>query len=81
MPKDIASMSPHITGDGKYVVLLEYNCENDAIKVCEAESGRLVSVIPVTMLSFQVAALGMPPTGNDAHCDKKKGLHRSLAPA
>ena len=56
-------MSPHITHDGKYVVALEYNCVSDAIKVCEATTGSLVSVIPVTMLSFRVATLGMPPKG------------------
>ena len=63
MPKDIATMSPKITQDGKYVVLTEYNCEDNAIKVCESQTGQLISTIAVTTISFKVSALGTPPTG------------------
>ena len=58
------TMAPKITYDGKYVVLTEYNSEYEAIKVCEAQSGRIVCTIPVSTLSLKVAALGMPPKGS-----------------
>ena len=61
MQKD--TMAPKITYDGKYVALTEYNSEYEAIKVCEAQSGRIVCTIPVSTLSLKVAALGMPPKG------------------
>ncbi len=68
MPRNISSMCPDITDDGRYLVLGEYRCEQNALKVCDAETGRLCNTIPVSMLSFKVAALGSPPKGNYTAC-------------
>ena len=62
-PRDIESMAPQITYNGEYVLLVEYNNMEEAIKICSASTGQLISIIPVSTISLKLTHLALPSRG------------------
>ena len=60
-PSNIESMAPQITYDGEYVLLVEYNNMEEAIKICSASTGQLLCIIPVSTISLKLTHLALPP--------------------
>ncbi len=78
LPRDVSTMCPIVTEDGRYVLLEEYHSLQDALKVCDARSGALLCCLPISMLSFKLAALAHPPKGALRRQNKFQSEHHKL---